>query len=357
MNETISQSPIRAQIAHAATIPWGAALAQVRQHDAGLDRMLCSPAELGLDRDKLYVGDLQLSLDEEGMRRLFGALHAPAEYVACLSPSLRTQILEFHLNSRGSEGLSSERAVVLSRNGCFSGIDRADLHRLTGPVVLETVGEAIDGNTEVEVQNLNLRQDAFQIDIVSPRLTEDARVGDTIRYGLRVRHSLVGEYATTVESFALRLACTNGLIQRECIGAKGTARSRPRTRRLPADHGDADKKQREQIRELTKAAWKRLRDVASGIRKLHDRPFDMDSLARFLRQARMYSARLNKLVEAAWRQEGSEGTAFGFLNALTRVATHDVSFSQQQRRRLELVAGIFSGQVAHLCPRCFGLIA
>jgi hypothetical protein len=64
-----------------------------------------------------------------------------------------------------------------------------------------------------------------------------------------------------------------------------------------------------------------------------------------------------KLVEAAWNSEGAEPTAFGVLNALTRVATHDPSLSDQQRRRLDLLAGIFAGQDVHLCSHCYSLIA
>jgi hypothetical protein len=246
-----------------------------------------------------------------------------------------------------------EDVIVLSRDGQFRGFDRADLHRLAGADVLETVRDAINQN--VLVHNLDLGHEAFQLDIVSPASTQEARVGDALRYGLRVRHSLVGDYATTIESFALRLICGNGLIQRECIGAKRTARSRPRSRRLLVGSRDADTKQRDQIRQLATNAWRRLQDVAKGIRQLQDRPFEHGSMARFLRQARMYSDRLMTLVQAAWAAEGAERTAYGALNALTRVATHDASLSMQQRRRLELLAGVFAGQAAHLCPRCFGL--
>jgi len=97
--------------------------------------------------------------------------------------------------------------------------------------------------------------------------------------------------------------------------------------------------------------------MREGIVALQERQFDFASLQRFLRQARMHSARLLKLVEAAWRAEGAEPTAFGFLNALTRVATHEADLSAPQRRRLDLLAGIFAGQERHLCPACFSVLS
>jgi hypothetical protein len=71
----------------------------------------------------------------------------------------------------------------------------------------------------------------------------------------------------------------------------------------------------------------------------------------------MHSARLLNLVDAAWKTEGGESTAYGFLNALTRVATHEIELSVPQRRRLDLLAGIFAGQDVHLCPACFSVMA
>jgi len=181
--------------------------------------------------------------------------------------------------------------------------------------------------------------------------------GDTIRYGLRVRTSLVGDYATTIDRFAFRLVCSNGLVQRQCLGRKGTARSRPRTRRLAGWLSNVEKQQRDQIGRLAAEAWQHLRSMSDGIRGLQQRSFDLGKMQSFLRQARMHSARLFKLVENAWNAEGAEPTAFAFLNALTRVATHAPDLNDSQRRRLDLLAGVFAGKDVHLCPKCVSLIS
>jgi hypothetical protein len=338
---------------------WDVALQQVAAHEASLDRQHCPLHEIHLQEDKLVVGDCVLHLDDDGFEQLCRPFKAPADYLARLSPNLRSGLVNHHLgHAASSVRLTDHNTIVLSRNGTFRGFDRGDLCRLPATEVLHAVRDGLqDGGAGLEIQALGLHDAAVQADVVGRRLTDEVRVGDVIRYGVRVRHSLVGDYATTIESFAFRLVCSNGLVQRQCLGPGGTARSRPRTRRLPGRFGNVLQQQREQVSRLAAEAWQRLCGMGHGIRALQQRHFDLANLQRFLRQARMHSGRLLKLVEAAWQAEGAEPTAFGFLNALTRVATHEAGLSAPQRRRLDLLAGVFAGQDVHLCPNCLSLIA
>ena len=312
-----------------------------------------------LHEDKLVVGDRELEIDDDGFEQLCRPFKAPPDYLTRLSPELRSAFFHFHVGGAGAAAhVTDDNTIVMSRNGVFRGFDRGDLYRLPAAEVLHAVRDGINDNrADLEVQTMALHDAAVQADIIGPRLTDTVRVGDVIRYGLRVRHSLVGEYATTIESFAFRLVCGNGLEQRQCLRRGAAARSRPRTRRLPGRLGNAGQQQREQIGRLAADAWHRLRGMSDGVRGLQQRQFDLAHLQRFLRQARMFSARLLKLLETAWAAEGAEPTAFGFLNALTRVATHEPGLSGQQRRRIDLLAGVFAGQDVHLCPKCFSLIA
>jgi hypothetical protein len=361
-NDREGAAPISAPIVAethipARTTPWDAALQKIAAYEAGLERQQCPLHLIRVHGSKLVAAGRVLQLDDDGFERLCRALAAPAKYVARFGPMVRSGLLNYDLmHSDGTSRLAGN-AVVLSRDNTFRGFDRGDLYRLPATEVLCAVHAGIqEHHEELGIQTLKLNDEALQMDIVSPLLTEAIRVGDVIRYGLRVRHSLLGEYATTIESFAFRLVCSNGLVQRQCPGGKGTARSRPRTRRLPARFGDAKQQQRQQIARLAAEAWQRLRGMSEGIRGLQARRLDLGDLQRFLRQARMHSGRLLKLVEAAWGAEGAEPTAYGFLNALTWVATHEPGLSDQQRRRLDLLAGVFAGQDTHLCPHCFSLI-
>jgi hypothetical protein len=358
-----ASAPVGAAIADppiaAPTTAWDVAVQQVAEHEAGLARQQYPLSHVHVKDDKLFVGERVLQLDHDGLEQLCRPFNAPADYMAGLNPELRSSVLNYHIeHASGSVRLNDHNTVILSRDGIFRGFDRGDLCHVPTTEVLRAVrGGLQDSQAGLEIQALRLHDVASQVDVVGPRLTDEVRVGDAIRYGLRVRHSLVGEYATTIESFAFRLVCRNGLVQRQCLGRRGTARSRPRTRRLPSGHLNARQQQREQIGRLAAEAWGRLRGMGDGIRALQQRRFDLATLQRFLRQARMHSVRLVKAVETAWAAEGAEPTAFGVLNALTRVATHEPGLSDQQRRRLDVLAGIFAGQDVHLCPSCFSLIA
>jgi hypothetical protein len=59
---------------------------------------------------------------------------------------------------------------------------------------------------------------------------------------------------------------------------------------------------------------------------------------------------------AAWRTEGEENSHYGAVNALTRVATHDLDLSERQRRVLASLAGILAFSEVHVCPRCFSVL-
>jgi hypothetical protein len=361
--ENKEMSLIPAQIGSSAisarTASWDEALLQVAEDESGLERRPVPLHAMRLQGGRLVVGETTLLLGPNGFEQLFRPFKAPSDYVKSLTPELQAALFNFHLQDADGRGrMTDHNAVVLSRNGTFRGFDRNDLCRLPAADVLQAVRNGLDDDhANLEIQNLQLRDEAMQVDIVSPQLSDEVRVGDVLKYGLRVRHSLRNDFATTIESFAFRLVCSNGLIQRQCIGRHATARSRPRTRRLADNHGQAHQQLRDQIHRLSSDAWQRLSGMRKGIRVLQQRPFDMPSLERFLRQARMHSTRLIKLVEMAWKAEGADQTAFGFLNALTRVATHETELSVQQRRRLDLLAGIFAGQDVHLCPSCFSVMS
>lgn len=77
----------------------------------------------------------------------------------------------------------------------------------------------------------------------------------------------------------------------------------------------------------------------------------------FLRQQRTRFSLSNRVltsIEKAVDQDEMEstGTQYDLFNAISRVATHDDSFSLRQQRRLMFMAGEFSQQDVHKCPQC-----
>ena len=337
------------------------AIRDLIEYESGVENELFPVSQLRVEADRIMTGEREYRLEEEGFRRLCSRFHAPADYLTRLHPDLRARVLESHFREGylASSKLTDATSNILSRNGAFLNLCRADLLALDSSAVLQGVQDGVgEEAVYLEVQDCRIRDEGFCIDIVSPRMADEVRVGDVIEGGIRVEHSFVSEFATTMQSYVVRLKCKNGLVQRECSSGKRGPRSKPRTRRLPRDRVDARAAQQEQIRRLAAEIWGQLREKLDAINRLKDEPFEIKKLERFLRQARLYSNRLMKLLEEAWtNQEGNDPTAFGVLNALTWIATHSDQITFRQRTQLARLAGIFAGRAIHFCPHCFSDIS
>src|ERR1043166_7440645 len=156
--------------------------------------------------------------------------------------------------------------------------------------------------------------------------------------------------ATTVPTYVLRLVCENGMMHRDCVDHKRS----PRTRRLNKNQGNARELQLNQIRRLAADAWRQVPEKLAAIRRLAEERVDATAVIdNFVRRSRLYSRSVIELLRRAWQIEGGEPTAFGVLNALTRVATHSTDLSYRQRRMLAQLSGVFATRHTHICPRCF----
>lgn len=336
-----------------------AVLDQMTEQEAGLQRNPFPASQLRVEADRLIAGDREFRIGNEGLRRLCKWFRAPADYLASLKPQTRARVLQDHFaeGRHGHARLNDGASYVLSRDGTFLDLGRSDLLTLDNATVVEAVREGIGEHaTELEVQNLSVDDESFTLEIVSSRIADEVRPGDVLRGGVHVTHSQLEGEATQVLAYVNRLVCSNGLVQRQCVGEK--RRSTPRTRRLSADRPEARDMQRAQIRKLVAETWEGLSKKLDVIRRLQDKSVEVRPvLERFLRQAHLYSQSLMERLLEAWEIEGSEPSAFGALNALTRVATHSAELPSWQRQRLSRLAGVYANQDVHLCPHCFSVLA
>ena len=348
---------------------FGDAIERVRDHEVGLRFDPIPSAEVRVEGDRLFAGDRELRLGKEGLARLCRSVKAPDAYLSRLGPKMRSRLLQYHLRRGDFRG----DARIASRGGVFLDLQRADLYTLTGSDVLDALRSGIPGAADaLQVQSLQLAGETLILDLVSLDVAEDVRPGDAIRGGIHLEHSLLGDRATTVMAYVLRLVCSNGLVHRECIGANGPSRSTRRTRRLTGDRSDARGMQMGQIRTLVAAAWGSLGGKLAAIRKLKEESLQTPDrvekvFAQFLRNARMYSANLMTLLLWAWGEERGgdrELTRFGVLNALTWLATHARTepglpgeLTERQAAMLSRLAGVFANQSVHICPSCFRIVA
>ena len=222
--DATNNHPIRT--ANKQRLPFDVAKNQILEHATGLRSERVALSRLRVEGNRLITADGELRLDDEGFRRLCGHFHAPVDYIERLSPKLREELLAFHLRSigQGSGRLNDASSRIIHRDGGFIDLDRADLHTLGAGDVLNAVRDGFGSDAAAfEVQNLEIRDDAFRLDIVSPSVAAEVRRGDVIEAGVSVDHAYTGERATTVMAFVVRLVCSNGMVHRECLGSRRTA--------------------------------------------------------------------------------------------------------------------------------------
>jgi Domain of unknown function (DUF932) len=92
------------------------------------------------------------------------------------------------------------RAIVSSR---YAILDNDALLRTVEPVIAE------QGLT---IESCDVSEERMTIKMISPRLTGDVKVGDTVQAGLIVRNSEVRCNAVEVNWFVKRLVCLNGMV-------------------------------------------------------------------------------------------------------------------------------------------------
>ena len=335
-----------------------AVLRRLEEADAGLRIERVHPDSIRVKDDGLWADNQRFDLVGDGFVRLCESVNAPSSYLAGLPSSLGTSALQFHIEQRDycPPRLRDGQTAIISRGGRFLSMGRSDLLNLTGSEVvtaaLEGVGESY---ADLEVSDLRFNDESFTLEFISSREATEVRVGDVISSGLQVQHSRLGDHPTVILSFVYRLICRNGMVYRECTGARRTSR----IRRLAGGSDAAVEQQRHQIRRLSGERWTHAQRLLEPIRRSSQEPVakPLGVMERFLRSGRLFSRDLLQWLEEAWAAENSERTAFGVLNALTRVATHEMRLSERQRRALAALAGIYARQSTHICPHCFSVLS
>lgn len=317
-----------------------------------VERNICErPMEVGklrVEAGRLMAGDGAFTLEGAGFERFCKPLHAPAQYLASIDKELCESVLQ-HQIERGD--LAGKGLTIITRGDEFVAFGRSDLGQIRGTDVLQAIGDGV--GESLDVHQFEINDDSFQIDLLASNDGEEVGPGDVVRSGLRVTHSLVFDHAIWIESYILRLVCSNGLTHRECVSRRAA-----RTRRLPASHPGAAQLQIEQVRRLARSTWNGLRQKIDAIRNLRNEPADVESAVhRWLERARLSPKNLMPAIREAWKSEGGEATSFGVMNALTRVATHSTTLSSRVRRSLAGLAGLLAFRHQHLCPRCFSVLS
>jgi hypothetical protein len=323
------------------------AISRIRDAETAFQQFPLQRGLFSVETDAFRVGKQSWPLTDGALSALCEGINAPSHYVPRLDLDLRAAVLQ-----RGIEHAAERTKTRLrTRNGRLLGLVRGDLLQLGGAEVVQAVAEAIPSD-RVSVHRLGVTDDRVTVELVSTEIQDEVAVGDVVKAGLSISHSLAGDETTRVEPYVLRLVCDNGLTHRECVERRGM-----RVRRLPADMSGARDLQLDQINRLAAAAWETLGAKLQALRALRSERVEVEALlSRSLLRARLPRTRLLGRLRQAWRIEGAENTAWGAVNCLSRVATHDEEVSDAERRTLSSLAGLLAFRGIHQCPKCYSML-
>jgi hypothetical protein len=309
--------------------------------------------------DELTFDGNSFPMHQDARNRLLGKAGAPVGYLSSRSIDLQVDALREHLQQRD---FGRAPKLVIRRGELFT-ISPGELTELTHSEVLAAIGDSLGQDAGgLSVSKIEHADGQLELELVSTTKSLEIRQGDVVKAGLHVLHSRYGDQATQIQTFTYRLVCSNGMTRRECVSREGIVR----TRRLPTDHPHGKDLLLDQIRRLTARTWKQLEPQLAELRATSERKADVQQvLKQWLQRARISTrvsdggevrTMMDRLL-SAWRDDGSDSTYFGAVNALTRVGSHDPGLSSRQRRALSLLGGLLAFSGVHICPRCFSLLS
>lgn len=320
--------------------------------------------------DKLIVGDHNLTLADHGWNRLAAFCSAPGAYWSQIAPEFRTEIANYHLKDRfGSQSQSppSEWAAI-AQGGHFLGFRKATLVHLSYADVLRAVMTALGAEASAfTTHRVATDVDSIQVELTTERHSEQVAVGDVVQGGIAISHSFLGSQPTTVDLFALRLRCTNGLSVRHCVGHVSISRSR----RLKQT---GEKSRTDALAQIQRMTHERMRHLSALLRNLGKLPEALvesasdrqatQAMRAFLmpslRATHLWSDQLwDQMLLPAWQHpHGGNGELheFAAINTITYVSTHRSELTFRQQRTLARLAGLLAFRRIHVCPRCHSAV-
>lgn len=191
--------------------------------------------------------------------------------------------------------------------------------------------------TETRVESCELTEKRLYIKAVTPRITADIKVGDTVQAGLIVTNSEIGLGAVKIEPMIFRLICANGAI------VNTLAMRRHHVGRRALEFTDADQYYRDETRLADdRAFWMKVGDMVDAMadatmfasivsrwqeaatQKITKDPVEVVEVTA--KKFGLYEdERANVLTHLI---QGHDLSAYGLMNAVTRAAQDAESYDR-----------------------------
>ena len=332
-------------------------------------------AERGARRSQIEVPSTQLTIDNDGHIRLERSVYElgsdaemslarragiPLEFFRSIPPPLKSYLFSHlygpNVDSAVRKGdLYRNTGLVIEDGIRCVGIVDPRLAFLSGNDVLHTAlnarPECID-EEQLVVPRFRLNGDV-SVSIVSRTLQGTLRPGDIVHAGIDILHSDNGAFATHIESYFHRLACSNGMLVKIC---RHTTSMPIRLRRAYANNQALAIRR---VHEMAQSAWGELTAKLEAMRVLAEEPADNgDAIIRVIGEQLRFPKRLiDEIIRALGEDEnGRTGTLWDIIAAISRVGTHAKHLSHATLRYLQELSGELIAERLVRCPTC-GTIA
>jgi hypothetical protein len=297
--------------------------------------------ELRFDDAWLTVDGEQYFVTETARRMLADGLRMPATFVLELPSQMQASLFNFVINHTVARvpnkspifvrlAVRGDMVIAAAMNPSSTMYLSSALTKVLGMIEEET-------GMEPTVHYWHWSPQMAEIQLILPQVSSEPRPGDIIAGGILVRVSPIGLRVPSVESFLLRLVCSNGMIVPERL-----CKTNGHCRRNGSD-----------FLQSAKRAWQTLSKVMRRLPYLAQEWVDVEAeITTVARDLRLPVALRRALIDALEHDEiGNHGTLLDVVNAVSWVATHHDRLNDVVRRRLMTAAGLLL-QGEHRCPTC-----
>lgn len=291
-------------------------------------RVLIGQEQVSLRPSK---GARAITFTEEGRRNLLNFAGIPVTMDSKLSVETREKLANELMARKGPY------TVIVNENQITSfASDRQEHNALNPERVLRTVEKAL---STVDYNRVHVQGATARIELTTDQQVSVAR-GDLIQAGAVIEFSPIGVELPSVESYVLRLECTNGMTSNDVFQKYG--------------HGEGDdvwhffrKSVRAAVRAVARIAGRYIQMIQDNIPP-EQRAMVLEAM---IKEARL-STEIAETIRARAIAEPPRN-AYDIMNMITYASSHDITDPKQVIRAQRAAANfIDESEHARLCPAC-----
>jgi hypothetical protein len=312
-------------------------------------------AEIHLDPEGLLVlGGRHLEMTKEARDKIVDLGGIPPSFYDKCPADLGAHVFNRLFSQKVSSGVVAQSFdIMILNNNTIAAICEPRLSALPAIDVLDIVLSAAPGNltkneNALQVHHFRLNG-SMSVSLLSPDAKAEPRPRDIVQAGVDIYHSTWGDFATQVNTYLLRLVCSNGALIRVCEHEHGV--------RIRRDEFVDRNEMLGRVRRVAELAWSDLDKKLDVLKRLATEPAEdinavIEKIARDSNLS-LGRAQTAAIVQAMNEDEfGNDGTILDVWNAFTRLATHATDRPLQWRRRLMFASGGLLKRRYEKCKVC-----